>query len=200
MAAASVSDVRRPGRTDRLRSIPARAGTAILLVGALTACGSNAPHQRTGLGPLPSYLRTATAQPVDRIVTATHARPQLAVQGVAVDVDLPTGRVQALVSGPAVPPFVTPPPPSVTAVFTITLAHTSGTVPVRLSDISITDQLGRSFHPTLVVGEKPPPATAPTGSTLTFRVTAVMPTGEGRIYWSPGGKPIVGWDFIVEND
>jgi len=116
-------------------------------------------------------------------------------------VDLADGEVLATVSGPQVPPFVTPPPPAVTAVFTVSLAQVSGTVPLRLADFTITDQLGRTFRPTLVTGESAPPATAPVETTLTFRLTAVMPTGEGRLHWSPtGGSPIVSWDFIVEND
>jgi hypothetical protein len=134
-------------------------------------------------------------------VTASADRPQLAVQGVAVQVDLPTGQVLALVTGPTVPPFVAPPPPAVTATFSISLTHASGTVPVRLSNFSITDQLGRTFQPTLTIGEKPPPPAVPAGSSVTFQLTAVMPTGEGRLHWSPtGGQPIVSWDFIVEND
>jgi hypothetical protein len=149
---------------------------------------------------LPAFLPKVTV-PVDRVVTASAEQPQLAVQGVAVEVALPGGRVLATASGPEVPPFLAPPPPSVTATFTVSLAHVTGTVPVRLKDFSITDQLGRTFEPALVVGEPTPPSTAPVGSELTFRVSAVMPTGEGQLHWSPtGSEPIVSWDFIVEND
>jgi hypothetical protein len=123
------------------------------------------------------------------------------VQGIAVQVNLPSGRVLATVTGPRVPPFVSPPPPQVTATFDISLAHVSGTIPVRLADFTITDQLGRTFHPILVRHETPPPATVTAGRSLTLQVTAVMPTGEGRLYWSPTRSvPIVSWDFIVEND
>jgi predicted lipoprotein with Yx(FWY)xxD motif len=31
-------------------------------------------------------------------------------------------------------------------------------------------------------------------------VYAVLPTGNGRLQWSPAGKPIVSWDFEVEID
>jgi hypothetical protein len=138
---------------------------------------------------------------VDGVVTAAPGHPQLAVQGVGVRVNLPTGHVLATVTGPQVPPFVSPPPPSVTATFEVSLSDISGTIPVRLDDFTITDQLGRTFHPTLVLHETPPPSTVSTGKTLSLQVTAVMPTGEGRIYWSPTkGTPFVGWDFIVEND
>lgn len=148
----------------------------------------------------PSFLPTDRGS-VDAVVTASPGQPQLAVQGVGVRVQVPDGRVLATVTGPHVPPFVAPPPPSVTATFDVSLAEASGRIPIRLSDFTITDQLGRSFHPSLVAREAEPPATAPAGRTTTFKVTAVMPTGEGRIYWSPaGGTPVVGWDFIVEND
>ena len=139
--------------------------------------------------------------PVDRVVTASAAHPQLAVQGVPVRVALPSGQAQAEVIGPKVPPFVTPPPEQVTATFTVSLTHVSGTVPLTASAFTITDQLGRSFRPSLVAGEVPPPTPVPADRAVTLQLTAVMPTGEGRIYWSPtGGAPIVGWDFIVEND
>lgn len=107
----------------------------------------------------------------------------------------------ATVSGPHVPPFVAPPPPAVTATFDVSLSNASGDIPIQLSDFTITDQLGRTFHPTLVDSERPPPDTISDGHTTMFQVTAVMPTGEGRLYWSPThGSPIAGWDFIVEND
>jgi hypothetical protein len=173
---------------------------------ALTACGSSAvPHHSSSEPPLgyrspPAFLPRTTA-PVDRVVTATPSSPQLAVQGIGVQVKLAAGQTLATVTGPAVPPFVTPPPPAVTATFAVTLAEGVGAVPVRLRDFTLTDQLGRTFHPTLVAHEKPPPAKLTSGHNSTFRITAVMPTGEGRLHWAPAGAtPVVSWDFIVEND
>jgi len=177
------------------------AALALLIAPVLAGCGSAAHHQAPlGFRTLPAYLPTSTA-PVDQIVTASASHPQLATQGVAVQVDLPGGRVQATATGPQVPPFVAPPPPAVTAVFTLSLTQASGTVSVRLADFTITDQLGRTFQPALVTGEPALPATAPAGTVLTFHLTAVMPTGEGRLHWSPdAASPVVSWDFIVEND
>jgi hypothetical protein len=181
-------------------------GAGLVLALALAACGSAAKTpQHTSQPPLgfrslPSFLPT-NAAPVDRVVTAAPGHPQLAVQGIAVQVNLPSGQVLATVTGPQVPPFVAPPPPQVTATFAITLTHVSGTIPVRLGDFTITDQLGRTFHPALVLHETPPSPTLTAGHTLNLQVNAVMPTGEGRLYWSPTpGTPIVSWDFIVEND
>jgi hypothetical protein len=164
-----------------------------------TGAGSSS-RPPLGYRSLPAFLPT-TATPVDRVVTASPTHRQLAVQGVGVQIQLPTGHVLATVTGPTVPPFVAPPPPAVTATFEVSLANAAGSIPVRLSDFILTDQLGRSFHPTLVENEAPPPATLTGGTTTHFEVTAVMPTGEGRLYWAPThATPIVGWDFIVEND
>lgn len=188
-----------------MRSVSA-AAVGLLLAATLAACGgSHGAATQTSEPPLgfrspPSFLPSSTP-PVDQVLTASPAHPQLATQGVAVDVDVAPAHVLALVTGPAVPPFVSPPPPNVTATFDVSLSQVSGTVPVRLDDFTITDQLGRTFHPTLVQHAAPPPSTLRTGQTADFKLTAVMPTGEGRLYWSPtGSNPYVGWDFIVEND
>jgi hypothetical protein len=178
----------------------------VALAVGLTACsgssGGASPSSQPPLGfrSAPSYLPKQT-QPVDRVVTASTGHSQLAVQGISVAVDLPSGHALATVTGPKVPPFVAPPPPQVTATFAVTFTRVTGTIPVRLTDFTITDQLGRTFHPTLVSHEQAPPTNLTTGHSVTFHVTAVMPTGEGRIYWTPSGStPLVGWDFIVEND
>ncbi len=186
---------------------------AVVLAAGLSGCtshssgseppstgSSNSSEPPLGYRKLPSFLPSSAA-PVDQVLTASAGHPQLAEQGVAVQVVLPDGHVLATVGGPHVPPFVTPPPPAVTATFDVSLADASGQIPIRLADFTITDQLGRTFHPTFVHGRTPPPGTATAGRTTTFQVTAVMPTGEGRLYWSPApGEPVVGWDFIVEND
>ena len=176
-------------------------GLGLCLAASLAACGhaSSTAEPPLGFRSLPTFLPTASA-PADRVVTASAHHRQLAVQGVGVRVALGSARVLATVTGPKVPPFTAPPPPQVTATFTITLAHAVGKVRIRLADFIITDQLGRSFHPSLPAHAPALPASVSGGRTVTFHLTAVMPTGEGRIYWAPGGTPIVGWDFIVEND
>jgi hypothetical protein len=177
-----------------------------LLIAGLSACGgsgkaSSQPSEPPlGFRSQPSFL-PASPTPVDRVVTASTGHPQLAVQGIGVEIDLASGEGLATVTGPKVPPFVAPPPETVTATFDVSLTHVSGTIPIRLSDFTITDQLGRTFTPSLTQGETALPSTAAAGATVDFQVTAVMPTGEGRLYWTPTGKtPLVGWDFIVEND
>jgi hypothetical protein len=178
----------------------AMAGLGLVVVASLSACGSQTAEPPLGFRPLPSFLPSTNA-PVDRVVTASAAHRQLAVQGVGVHVVVPSGQALATVSGPKVPPFVAPPPEQVTATFTITLSHVTGTVRVRPQDFAITDQLGRTFRPTLPVGHHAPASSLSAGDTARFELTSVLPTGEGRIYWAPaGGTPIVGWDFIVEDD
>jgi hypothetical protein len=196
----------RPVVNRRPRSALAVGTGLVLLAIAVAGCTSAAaPPRHASQPPLgfrspPSFLPTSTT-PVDRVVTASPGHAQLAVQGIAVQIDLPSGRVRATVTGPHVPPFVSPPPEQVTASFDISLTHVSGTIPVRLGDFTITDQLGRTFHPTLVRHEAPPPSTITAGHAVNLQVTAVMPTGEGRLYWSPTQRtPVVGWDFVVEND
>ncbi len=160
-------------------------GLGLLLTMALASCSTSAKSQaHTSQAPLgfrspPAFLPTA-AVPVDRVVTASPGHPQLAVQGIAVQVDMPSGRALATITGPHVPPFVAPPPEQVTAVFDISMTQVTGSVPIRLDDFTITDQLGRTFHPTLVLNETPPPSTLTNGHDLNLQVTAVMPTGEGR--------------------
>lgn len=181
------------------------AGLGLVLSVAVASCSSAATsHEQTSQAPLgfrslPSFLPTAAT--VDQVVTASPSHPQLAVQGVAVQVEMPSGQVLATITGPHVPPFVAPPPEQVTAVFDVSLKDVTGSIPVRLDDFTITDQRGRTFHPTLVRGETPPPSTLTDGRDLELQVTAVMPTGEGRLYWAPTqSTPFVGWDFILEND
>ncbi len=191
---------------------PSRAAIAFVLaclvLTGLTACGSAAGKSSTttsepplGFRSPPSFLPQSQT-PVDQVLTASTGHSQLAVQGVAVEVDLPAGQALVTITGPKVPPFVAPPPDNVTATFDVSLTHVTGTIPVQLADFAITDQLGRTFAPSLVVGEAAPPSTVSAGGSVDFQVTAVMPTGEGRILWSPAGgtTPLVGWDFIVEND
>jgi hypothetical protein len=184
-------------------------GTILILLTGLASCSSHPESQAAssptsepplGFRSQPSFL-PSTGAAVDRVVTASPTQPQLAVQGVAVQVHSPTGHVLATVTGPHVPPFVAPPPDTVAATFDVSMAEPGGDIPIRLSDFTITDQLGRSLHPSLLEHEAAPPSALTPGRTTTFQITAVLPTGEGRIYWSPApGRPIVGWDFIVEND
>ena len=184
----------RPGPRRRARVL-ALSAAGLALAAGVSACGGHS------YGGIPKYLRTVPDS-ADQIVTASPGSPQLSVQGEAVDVRLASGaQTLATASGPVVPPFVAPPPPTVTATFTVTLAKVDGSVPIRLRDFTVRDQEAGLIHPQYVVGETTPPSTAsPSGST-TFTVTAVLPTGEGVLQWAPGGGAVlVAWDFTVEDD
>ena len=75
-----------------------------------------------------------------------------------------------------------------------------GTIPVRLGDFTITDQLGRTFHPTLVLGETPPPSTLTAGTTEPSGHCRDAHRRRAPVLGADTGTPFVSWDFIVEND
>ena len=193
-------------RATVITTVALAAVLSTVLSTVLSGCGTTPSAAAVTEPPLgyrsvPAYLSTVSAAPVDQVMIASAGHPQLAVQGVAVRVALPSGTALMNVVGPTVPPFVAPPPPTVRTTFTITLDDVSGQIPVRLSEFTITDQFGHSFDPTLVAGEAALPPTVAAGGHLTFQVTGVMPTGEGRLHWTPRpGIPLVSWDFVVEND
>jgi hypothetical protein len=174
----------------------------ILSAGALTGCGTasahSSPHQNNTYGAPPSWLPKSTV-PVDRIVVARPGDPQLGIEGDTFRAILPHGQTLITVAGPEVPPFVAPPPPTTSATFTISLSHTSGSVPIRPRDFELVDGNRQLFRPQAFSGSHPP-AEAPPGRTISFQVTEVMATGAGSIRWSPDGAAMASWDFTVEND
>ena len=115
-----------------------RLGAAVVLSAALAGCDAHVRDRLDVLDdiraaarlPSPPSVPADDEPPVDRVVTASAAHPQLAVQGVAVQVQLPTGQVLATVTGPHVPPFVAPPPPTVTATFDVSMAQPAGDIPI----------------------------------------------------------------------
>ena len=152
-------------------------------------------------GEIPSWLPKAKV-PVGRIVVASAAQPRLAIEGDTVSVRLARGHVLATAVGPAVPPLVLPPPPTTRCTFTVTLAAASGVVPLSAHAFTIVDELGRLHHPVVTrQGGGPVPARITPGRTVTLTVRDVLPTGGGRLRWTPAGtRPVVSWDFDVEVD
>jgi hypothetical protein len=154
-------------------------------------------------GYIPAWLGRPTV-PVGRVVTATPTRPWLAVQGDTVRVELPNARVLATVVGPAVPEEGNVPVPDTSpCTFTVTLTSASARIPIRPRQFVAIDERGtlhtlkvRSLH-----GGPPPSQVAP-GETVGLKMSAVLPTGEGRLMWAPlqGRRPPVQWDFDVEID
>jgi hypothetical protein len=48
----------------------------------------------------------------------------------------------------------------------------------------------------------PPPSQVTSGRTVELKMSAVLPTGQGRLMWVPmtSGRSLVQWDFDVEID
>jgi hypothetical protein len=182
------------------------AGAIILaVVGAslgwkLTRGGSASAAER--YGQLPSWLPKAKVS-TGRVLQASVAHPQLAIQGDTVSVRLHGGAVLATTVGPTVPEDGQfPVPPTSPCTFTVTFRSAAGAIPVSAGSFTILDELGHVHHPrvTTTAGGALP-ARVGQGETLALRVTDVLPTGGGRLRWAPeGAKPIASWDFDVEID
>ena len=160
-------------------------------------------HASAKYGQIPSWLPRAKVT-VGRIVHASAAHPWQAIEGDTVAVRLASGRVSATAVGPAVPQEGRFPVPATSpCTFTVSFAAASGSVPLRASDFSVLDELGR-VHRDLrarVLGGGALPSSLAPGRALSITLYAVLPTGNGRLRWAPQGpKPIVSWDFAVEID
>jgi hypothetical protein len=140
--------------------------------------------------------------PVDRVVMGTVGAPGLTVNGGTVDVKTPTFSALAVVNGPVVPgEGLTKVQSYTTCTWTVSISHVHGTVPIALADWDSIDHTQTVYKPFLVPGQAPLPATITTGQHLTFKIRAIMPTGEGLMRWAPDGNDIVAkWDYQVEND
>ncbi len=125
---------------------------------------------------------------MDRIVAASAKNPKLAIEGDTIRAILPHGQTLVTVSGPTVPPFVTPPPPVTSATFTISLSHTTGRIPLRPVDFELVDGNGRFYSPQSFDGASPP-GLAPDRKTVSFQITEVMATGSGSIRLGTGRCP-----------
>lgn len=176
---------------------------AVTLATAIAACtASRTPTVANTYGGMPSYLATVPST-TDEVLDGTAAHPALTSEGDAVRVHLDDGTtVLATVTGPVVPGEGLPHQgETTTCTWTVTLGHASGTVPLTLTDMTTTDQLGNVYRLTPVVGQPGPPAALEPGQERTFAVRTVMKVGEGVLRWAPGGgKTLAAWDFEVEND
>ncbi|MDQ6783032.1 MAG: hypothetical protein M3063_06250, partial [Actinomycetota bacterium] len=180
--------------------------TALTVAVGLAGCGSSAhpaagsPATTSGIGALPSFLPKSSL--TDQTLHATVARPALATQGEAVDVQIGKNEATANVGGPAVPAQGLVPVPATTlCTWTVTVTGTSGTTPLALAAFSVRDQGGRVSRPALVPGAAAPPPAVRAGQTVTFKLTDTLVPGEGLMRWSPVANQIeVSWDFVVEID
>jgi hypothetical protein len=175
---------------------------AILLIGG--GSGSSAPvHHELKYGGLPKWL-PRTEKTEERVVTATAAKPALAIQGNTVNVHLPSGAgVLATTVGPEVPEEGEFPVPATSpASFVVTLTKAHGAVPIDPRDFTVTDEDGHLHHPKVTgLHGGPPPTSVPAGKSVSLRIQGVFPTGDGTVNWAPDSKStIVAWDFDIEID
>ncbi len=188
------------------RAVPLAAAVlgAVALAGALVGCSSHAEpkHAEDTYGGMPAYL-AGIPSTTDEVLDGSAARPALTSEGDAVRVHLHGGAtVLATVTGPVVPGEGLPQQgETTTCTWTVSLRDASGSVPVSLTDLTTTDQLGNVYRLSPVAGGGTPPRTLAAGQRATFEVRTVMKVGEGVLRWAPGGgQTVAEWDFEVEND
>jgi hypothetical protein len=186
-------------------SAAVRAQEKALRAQVLAALNSPAPKSQTpGVA---SFIPKATVA-VNRIVTASQSHPQLAIAGDSIVLDLPSGHTLATMNGPLYNnKYVGTNDPTVPAQFVLTFTNTRGTIPLALHDFTILDQLGNNIVPKIQVqGGGALPKQLGSGQRLTLVMSTVIAAGDGSIVYNPTGfvksghKPLVGWDFIVEDD
>ena len=173
--------------------------------GAKSVSQNQHPVKTSGntYGYIPAWLGTPKV-PVGRVVTATTTHPWLAVQGDTVRVELPKARLLATVVGPAVPEEGNVPVPETSpCTFTVTLTSASAPIPIRPTQFAAIDERG-TIHTLKMqsLDGGPPPSQVTPRTTVRLKMSAVLPTGEGRLMWAPlkGVRPPVQWDFDVEID
>ena len=171
------------------------------VLGVALTRGSGKASAAQRYGQLPSWLPKAKV-PTGRVVRASAAHPQLAIEGDTVAIVLARGRVQATTVGPEVPEDGQFPVPKTSPCsFTVTFRAASGAVPLQARAFTILDELGHVHHPKVVTaGGGPLPVRVRPGQTLTLKVSGILPTGGGRLRWAPQGRTIASWDFDVEID
>ena len=167
----------------------------------------HAPEPTNQKPGIPSYIPHDTIA-VNRIVTATRSHPQLAIAGDSVALDLGSGRALATMNGPLYDnKYVGTDDPTIPARFLLTFTKTHGTIPLAADDFTILDELGNDIVPKIQVkGGGALPKELKAGHALTLVMSTIIAAGDGSIVYNPTGivkaghKPLVGWDFIVEDD
>jgi len=175
-------------------------GVVLIAGGGSPAAQTSASHAR--YGGLPSWLPKPKV-PVNRVVNASYVHPVLAIQGDTVSVQTGQGRVLATAVGPEVPEEGHYPVPATSpCTFIVTFSGASRAIPLSAASFSLIDELDHVFHPriTAIGGGAMPRLVAP-GKSVSLKVHAVLPTGDGGLRWAPGGeRALVTWDFEVEVD
>ena len=159
-------------------------------------------------GRIPKFIPRSTLK-IGRVVTATVAHPQLAIQGDSLRVKLAHASVVTTVTGPYVPiKYSGTNDPIVPGSFVLTFSHAHGHIPLDASDFHITDALGTGLFPSVDVrGGGEIPTTIPTNHKLTLVFHDTLPIGQGYFEYNPlgtlipkGKRPMASWDLDVESD
>ncbi|HYB26755.1 MAG TPA: hypothetical protein VEF89_09095 [Solirubrobacteraceae bacterium] len=200
-----------PTSTQTAAPKPAKVSAAVraqeLAIHAQVMASLHAPAPKDLKPGIPSFIPRGTIA-VNRIVTATPSHPQLAIQGDSVVLDLTSGDTLATMNGPLYNnKYVGTNDPTIPAQFLLTFTQTHGTIPLAPDDFTILDQLGNNIVPQIrVKGGGPLPTRLDSGQRLTLIMSTIISAGDGSIVYNPTGitqaghKPLVGWDFIVEDD
>ena len=167
----------------------------------------HAPAPKSEKPGIPGFIPRDTVA-VNRVVTATRAHPQLAIAGDSVVLNLASGRTLATMNGPLYNnKYVGTDDPAIPAQFRLTFTATHGAIPLARDDFTILDELGNNIVPLIQVkGGGALPKELRSGRRLTLLMSTIIPVGDGSIVYNPTGfvqaghKPLVGWDFIVEDD
>lgn len=178
------------------------AGAGAYSAVALSSHGAGHAAASNKYGGLPSWLPKAKV-PVGRVLQASSANPQLGIEGDTMVVHIGRAEVAATAVGPQVPEEGQfPVPPTSPCTFDVTLGKATGVISLRQQDFTAVDELGNLHYLRVTLrGGGTMPADIGPGQTLTLVMSAVLPTGNGTLRWSPASaKPVASWDYAVEID
>lgn len=173
-----------------------------LAIVSLTGCSASGQSSAAdSYGALPTFLPSASLH-ADAPLTGSTASPALTSQGDDVVVQYAGTSLTINVVGPVVPgeglPYQTP---ATTCTWTVTMSAANVEMPIDLQHFNAIDQFGKIYQVTPPATEAKPPTSIHPGQTVTFKLRAILPTGEGDMRYSPDGQRVAAsWDFVVEND
>ncbi len=173
-------------------------GVCLLLVaGCSSAPGGQSGSTASGIGDLPTFLPSASANVVAH---GSADSPAMSYAGSPVVVQLATGHVTVDVQGPAFPPDTKLGADQVVCTFTITLRDSDTTVPLAAAQFDVLDHLG-GVHPVALAPSTTVPAQVEPHRTVTFELAATLPSGEGLLRYHPAaGAVVAAWDYVAETD
>lgn len=195
-AAARRTGFGRSGVRRRLRT----AALVLPLAAVLAGCGggsggsSSEVVNKLGAVPIPS-APSGQATP-----TADESHPQLVAIGSAVSVTLPTGTGVVTALGPTedLPtPAPAKPPTEVPGTITLKVTANTGTLKLRVADLSSRDDHGDDIKLSAV---GPDQATVNAGGTATLVVRGTFQEGAAQIAMQQDGHLVAMWDFNIELD